>query len=58
MPNLTYMLGFENVSERDAVWARFIVYPEWIALRDDPTNADTVSNTTDFILLSLPFSQI
>ena len=58
MPNLTYMLGFESMSERDAAWNRFIVDPEWIALRDDPTYADTVSNITDFILRPLPFSQI
>ncbi|MXZ17296.1 MAG: NIPSNAP family containing protein [Rhodothermaceae bacterium] len=58
MPNLTYMLGFESMSERDAAWDRFIVDPEWIALRDDPTYADTVSNITDFILRPLPFSQI
>ena len=58
MPNLTYMLGFESMSERDAAWERFIVDPEWIALRDDPTYADTVSNITDFILRPLPFSQI
>ena len=58
MPNLTYMLGFESMSDRDAAWARFIVDPEWIALRDDPTYADTVSNITDFILRPLPFSQI
>ncbi len=58
MPNLTYMLGFENMSDRDAAWDRFIVDPEWITLRDDPTYADTVSNITDFILQPLPFSQI
>ncbi len=58
MPNLTYMLGFESMSERDAAWDRFIVDPEWIALRDDPTYADTVSNIADFILRPLPFSQI
>ncbi len=58
MPNLTYMLGFESMSERDAAWERFIVDAEWIALRDDPTYADTVSNITDFILRPLPFSQI
>ncbi len=58
MPNLTYMLGFESMSERDAAWDRFVVDPEWIALRDDLTYADTVSNITDFILRPLPFSQI
>ncbi len=58
MPNLTYMLGFESMSDRDAAWDRFIVDPEWIRLRDNPAYADTVSNITDFILRALPFSQI
>ena len=58
MPNLTYMLGFESMAERDAAWQRFIDDPEWHALRDQPIYKDTVSNITDFILQPTPFSQI
>ncbi|MDE2730446.1 MAG: NIPSNAP family protein [Bacteroidota bacterium] len=58
MPNLTYMLGFSSMSERDDAWRRFIDDPEWHAMRDNPMYADTVSNITDFILRPAPFSQI
>lgn len=58
MPNLTYMLGFESMAERDEAWQRFLADPEWHAMRDNPMYADTVSNITDFILRPVPFSQI
>ncbi len=58
MPNLTYMLSFADMQERDQAWATFIDDPEWIALRDDPQYANTVSNISDVILQPLPFSQI
>lgn len=58
MPNLTYMLGFENMAERDDAWQRFIDDPEWHEMRDRPMYADTVSTITDFILTPAPFSQI
>ncbi len=51
MTNLTYMLGFESMSDRDAAWTRFIVDTERIALRDDPTYADTDSNIMGSSLL-------
>lgn len=58
MPNLTYMLGFGSMAERDDAWAEFIADPEWHAMRDNPMYADTVSNITDHILRPAPFSQI
>ena len=58
MPNLTYMLSFENMEERDKAWATFVADPEWISLRDDPQYANTVSNISDVILRPLPFSQL
>ena len=58
MPNLTYMLGFTSMAERDAAWQRFIDDPEWHALRDQLIYKDTVSNITDFILRPTSFSQI
>ena len=58
MPNLTYMLAFDNMVTRDAAWQRFIDDPAWHALRDDPQYADTVSNISDIILRPAPFSQI
>ena len=58
MPNLTYMLSFENMQRRDEAWSRFIADPDWIALRGDPQYRDTVSNISDIILRPTPYSQI
>ena len=58
MPNLTYMLGFDSMAERDDAWQRFIADPEWHAMRDKPMYANTVSNITDFILRPTLFSEI
>ncbi|MCC5931238.1 MAG: NIPSNAP family protein [Cyclobacteriaceae bacterium] len=58
MPNLTYMLVFKNMQERDKNWDRFRTDPDWIKLRDDPQYADTVSNITDIILRPVDGSQL
>lgn len=58
MPNLTYLLVFENMAARDAAWGRFGSDPDWIRLREDPTYADTVSAITDYILTPTAYSQV
>ena len=58
MPNLTYMLVFENMPERDKSWERFRDDPEWKKLSANPIYADTVSNITDIFLRPAPYSQI
>ncbi len=58
MPNLTYLLAFENMAEREAAWQRFLDDPEWHALRDDPQYADTVSNIASYLLAPTSFSEI
>ena len=58
MPNLTYMLVFENMADRDAKWKVFGADPDWKKLRSDPAYRDTVSNITDIILRPAPYSQI
>ena len=58
MPNLTYMLAFADMKERDAAWDVFRLAPAWDRLSKDPQYADTVSNITDVILSPAPFSQI
>lgn len=58
MPNLMYMLAFNNITERDANWEVFKNSPEWNKLKNDPYYADTVSCITDVILKPAAFSQI
>ncbi len=58
MPNLTYMLVFDNLTDRDAKWKVFGGSPEWKKLRSDPQYKDTVSNITDIILRPTGYSQI
>ncbi len=58
MPNLTYMLAFKDIMERDKSWAAFGSHPDWKKLSADTQYKDTVSNITDLILHPLDFSQI
>jgi len=58
IPNLTYMLVFENMTERDKKWDIFRADPDWEKLRNDPQYKDTVSCITDIILKPTAFSQL
>jgi len=58
MPNLTYMLVFDDMVDRDAKWKVFGDDPEWKELSRNPEYKDTVSNVTDIILRPTPYSQI
>jgi hypothetical protein len=59
-PNLTYMLSYEDLAGRDKVWKAFGADPEWQKLRAMPglSDAEIVSNITNFLVSPLPFSQI
>lgn len=60
LPNLTYMLCFNNLAERDAKWDAFRSSPEWKALSTNPRYAfeDIVSNITNIMLGPTAYSQI
>jgi hypothetical protein len=58
MPNLTYMLVFDDMADRDENWKVFVNSPEWKALSSDPQYKDTVSNISDIILSPASCSQI
>ena len=58
MPNLTYMLVFEDMTDRDKKWKVFGGHPDWRKLRSNPAYKDTVSNITDIILRPAGYSQI
>jgi len=58
MPNLHYMLAFDDMEARDAAWAVFGSDPDWQALRQVEEYKDTVSNISDVILRPTSYSQI
>jgi len=58
LPNLTYMLAFDDAEAQKKAWAAFGADPRWKALRADPAYADTVSNITNLILRPTASSQI
>ncbi|BDC49306.1 hypothetical protein F183_A16220 [Bryobacterales bacterium F-183] len=60
MPNLVYMLGYENLAAREKVWQAFVRDPEWAKLRDTPglSDAEVVSNISSVLLSPLGFSQV
>jgi len=58
LPNLTYMLVFESMAERDKRWKVFGGDPDWKKIRANPAYKDTVSNITDIILRPASYSQI
>jgi len=60
MPNLTYMLGYDDLAHREKTWRAFGGDPEWQKMRALPglADAEVVSNITNFLVSPMPFSQI
>jgi hypothetical protein len=60
MPNLVYLLSFDNLAAREKLWQAFGADPEWQKLRVQPgfSDAENVSNISNSILRPLPFSDI
>lgn len=58
MPNLTYMLSFRDMEERDRNWGVFREDPAWGELSGKEEYRDTVSNISDVILRATNYSQI
>lgn len=60
MPNLVYMLSFDNLAARESAWTAFGNDADWKQLRSKPgySDAEIVSNISNAILRPLPFSQI
>jgi|SRR6185369_1681478 len=60
MPNLTYMLVFENMAAHDSNWAKFIGDPEWKKLSTTPgfTDPEILTNITNLFLRPTAYSQI
>lgn len=60
MPNLTYLVAYDDWAARDKVWRAFLADPEWKKLSAEPglSNAEIVSSISNVLLRPLPFSQI
>jgi len=60
LPNLTYMLSFQNLAERDRDWDAFRSSPEWKSLSSQPRYAfeSIVSSIVNVILTPADYSQI
>ncbi|MHC4647501.1 MAG: NIPSNAP family protein [Planctomycetota bacterium] len=58
LPNLTYMLGFDDMDAKEKAWNKFRVDPEWKKLKANPYYKDTVSNVTNILLRPASCSQI
>ena len=60
MPNLTYMLVYEDMADRDKVWSTFVALPEWRTLSTTPgyTDPEIVSNISNVYLRPAVFSEI
>ena len=60
LPNLTYLLVFDDMAARDRNWATFVGDPEWKKLSTTPgyTNPEILTNITNVILKPTAYSQI
>lgn len=60
MPNLTYMVAFDNLAAREANWRAFATSPEWKQMAATPglSDGEVVSNISNLILTPVAGSQI
>lgn len=58
LPNLTYMLAFDDEQALKKAWDAFRADPDWKKLSKDPAYKDSVSNITNLILRPTAASQI
>ncbi len=58
LPNMTYMLSFENQEKKDAAWKLFVDSPEWKKLSGDPLYADTATDIINHNLRPCDGSEI
>lgn len=58
LPNLKYMLAAENLDACKMNFDKFRVHPDWVAMKDLPEYAETVSAVVQTFLMPTAFSQI
>lgn len=58
MPNLTYMVAFDDEESMLAAWPKFGAHPDWKTLKDNPRYANTVSKNNKSFWVAKPYSQL
>jgi hypothetical protein len=58
LPNLTYMLVYDNEAEKEKAWSSFLKAPAWQALKAEEIYKGTVSKITSRFLIAMPYSTI
>jgi len=58
LPNLTYMVAFKDMTERNQKWEKFGADPDWNRIKVLPEYANTVSKIIKKFLEPLPYSQV
>jgi hypothetical protein len=60
LPNLTYLLVFDDMPAHDANWKTFVGHPDWKKLSTTPgyTDPEIVSNISNAFLRPTAYSQI
>jgi hypothetical protein len=58
LPNLHYMLSFDDKAAQEKAWGGFGGDPAWNKLKSDPLYADTVSNITNLFLRPAAASEV
>lgn len=58
LPNLKYMLASESLEACKTNFDKFRVHPDWVAMKDLPEYAETVSGIVQTFLIPTAFSQI
>lgn len=60
MPNLTYMVAYDDLAAREKAWSAFGASPEWQKMRSQPglSDGEIVSNISNILVRPLPFSAI
>lgn len=60
MPNLTYLIPFDSIEQRDQAWQRFGKDPEWPKLlaESQRKGGDVIRQITNMILSPTDFSAL
>jgi len=58
LPQLTYMLVYDNEEARKKAWKDFLAHPDWLTLKEDERFKDTVSKIHSRFVKATDYSQI